>query len=75
MKVADPLGIAGLSGILQPSIKFGANTHVPAIRSSSVKKPFVPVTFADVRRVVDGLNIPDAEPTLRPRGLIVDTLA
>ena len=75
MKVADPLGIAGLTGILQPSIKFGATTHVSAIRSSSVQKPFEPVTFADVRRVVDGLNISDAEPTPRPLGLIVDTFA
>ena len=75
MNVADPRGTAGFFSILQPSIKFGATTHVPAIRSSGVQKPFDPVTFAEVRRVVDGLNIPDAKPSPRPLGLIVDTFA
>jgi hypothetical protein len=75
MNVADPGGIAGFFNILQPSTKFGATTHVPAIRSPGVQKPFEAATFADVRRVVDGLNIPDAEPARRPRGFIVDTLA
>ncbi len=73
MNVTDPRGIAGFSEILQPSIKFGATTHVPAIRSSSVQKPFEPVTFAEVRRVVDALNTPDANSVPRLRGLIVNT--
>lgn len=75
MNVAGPRGTAGFFSILQPSIKFGATAQAPAIRSSSVQKPFEPVTFADVRRVVDGLNTPDAKPTFHPRGLIVDKLA
>jgi hypothetical protein len=73
MNVTDPRGTAGFTKILQPTIKFGATTHVPAIRSSSVQQPFEPVTFAEVQRVVDALNTPDANSTPRPRGLIVNT--